>query len=148
MILERRDGTGKAVLVLPVCEAVPEWLDSALDAAVLRVGPRRWIVLSDDRNGAALIAAWQQRLVGVTHLFEDASDRFVMLRVAGAEAIRRVSEQLVQPLDMLIDGSVVRTLLGDVPVICRRYDSGVDLLVDRSHAHYAQAWIERTPDAP
>jgi heterotetrameric sarcosine oxidase gamma subunit len=142
MTVERRDGTGKAMLVLPVCEAIPEWLGAeSSDATVLRLGPRRWLVISDDRAGSELVAAWQSRLVGTMHLLEDASDRFVALRVT---EIQRLSEQLTQPIDALTPGSATRTLLGDVPVICHRRADCVDVLVDRSYAHYAQAWLEQT----
>jgi sarcosine oxidase gamma subunit len=148
MTVERRDGTGKAVLVLPLCEVVPAWLgESCADATFLPLGPRRWLVVSDERSGVEIVADWKPRFTGVTHLFEDASDRFVVLRVTGSTALRWVSEQLVQPIDVSSNDSVTRTLLGEAPVICRCIGDSVDVLVDCSYAHYAQAWL-RQMDAP
>lgn len=143
MTVERRDGTGKAVLVLPFCEAVPTWL--APQDTVLRLGPRRWLLLCEGRNVAALIDSWRARLGDTTHLLEAASDRFVTFRVSGADA--ELSEQLVEPIDALPIGAAMRTLLGEVPVICHRREDCVDVLVDRSHAHYVDAWLQQTLNA-
>lgn len=145
MTVERRNGTGKAVLVLPFYEAVPTWLAARAQDTVLQLGPRRWLLLCEGRDIAALMDSWRARLGDATHLLEDASDRFVALRVSGADA--ELSEQLVEPIDALAAGTAIRTLLGEVPVICHRRADGVDVLVDRSHAHYVEAWLRQTLNA-
>ena len=136
---------GRAVLVLPIGAPHPDWFDEAVAAGVdvLALGPRRWLLCSDTQTDTELTAAWQTRMANVACVFEDAGDRFICLPVQ-ASATRALSQQLLQPIDGLPVGSVVTTLLGAVPVVCRVGSSHVDVLVDRSLAHYARAWLQRT----
>lgn len=136
---------GRAVLVLPIGAPVPVWFDEAAAAGVdvLTLGPRRWLLCSDKSSGAELVSAWHPRLHGAAYVFEDAGDRFIQLAMQ-AGAMRRLSQQLLEPIEGLPVGSAVTTLLGAVPVVCRICSSHVEVLVDRSLAHYAWAWLQQT----
>ena len=141
------EGSSKAMLVLPYSADVPDALADRPATErdgerVVRIGPRRWLVLAEHAPVSELIDAWRVRLAAVTHLALDASARLVALRVTGAEARRRVAEQTSSALSS--ESAMPRTLLGDVPVVvCVRGDDQVDVLVDRSVCHYAREWLER-----
>lgn len=137
---------GRAVLVLPMQAAVPHWFGDAAAAGVdvIELGPRRWLLCSDMRSGAELIAAWTHRLFDSAYVFEDAGDRFVCLPVRGVAATKGLSQQLLRSVDGLPEGSAVTTLLGDVPVVFHVRADGVDVLVDRSLVHYAEEWLQQT----
>jgi len=136
---------GRAVLVLPIGAAAPDWFGEAAAAGVdvVALGPHRWLLCSDKHTGAELIAAWEPRLQDAARVFEDSGDRFTAIAVQAVNA-HRLSQQLLQPLDGLPVGSGITTLLGDIPVVCHVRSSGVDVLVDRSLAHYALEWLQRT----
>ena len=134
----------KVMIVLPHAAAVPAALAAPHSAAgerILQLGPRRWLALSE-LAASAVIDSWTQRLGAGTRLVEDASARFATLRVSGAGARAFLAEQTSAPIAQ--ETATPRALLGDVPVICCAFaDDAVDLLVDRSVAHYARAWLER-----
>jgi heterotetrameric sarcosine oxidase gamma subunit len=137
---------GRAVLVLPMYAAAPQWFGEAAAAGVdvIALGPRRWLLCSDACNGAELVATWQHRLPDSAYVFEDAGDRFVCLPVRGVAATKRLSQQLLQSVDGLPGGSAVTTLLGEVPVVCHVRNDRVDVLVDRSLVHHAEEWLQQT----
>src|SRR5262245_10815002 len=140
-----RMNVGRAVLVLPMAAAAPDWFGEAAAAGVdvVALGPRRWLLCSDEHSGAELITAWQPRLQNAAHVFEDCGDRFTAIAVQAAN-VNRLSQQLLQPLDGLTVGSAITTLLGDISVVCHVRRNCVDVLVDRSLAHYAQQWLRQT----
>ena len=147
LAIETVDAADRAIvtIVLPHSALVPAPLAAPRDTAderILHLGPRRWLVLSRHASATATIDAWERRLADVTHRVEDAAARFVRLRVTGPRAAAAIAEQTSHPITA--PTATPRALLGDVPVVCCACtDDAVELLVDRSLAHYARAWLER-----
>lgn len=128
--------------------------DGTID--LLAVGPGIWLAVSDrgpDAVREAVASAAGGRAVACT----DLTHARVVLRVAGADAGRRLSRGCPMDLGTVEPGAAAATMLGPFEVVIRRdrEPGAFDVFVSRSVARSAREWLCRadpsepsSPEAP
>lgn len=107
------------------------------------LAPDRWLVVSADRAGAALAAAFVARLAPSVADAHDVSDGLVAVEVAGADAVEVLTGACNLDLHPRAFPAMAcaRTIIGGVDAVIYRWNGGFRLHVARPVAHHLWSWL-------
>ncbi len=111
------------------------------DPQALWLAPDQWLIVSDTDSADRLIHQCRQHLGSILYSATDASAAFTTCRLEHPQARRLLAMGSGLDFDKLSYGQCARTRLAQVPaVVVPLPDTGYDLYVDSSYAHYLQRW--------
>ncbi|WP_428982237.1 sarcosine oxidase subunit gamma [Oricola nitratireducens] len=92
------------------------------EVEALCLGPDEWCVLAPDKRRDALIEASRAAYAKIPHAFCDVSDREVVLRLSGPEALTALTTGIARDIESMEVGSAARTAFDTATVILWRDD--------------------------
>lgn len=111
------------------------------------LGPDEWLLLVDETNRAALLAALREELAQQYAAVNDLSGGMVTYRLSGSSARELLSKGCTLDLhpDAFAPGACAQTGLAKAGVILRPLEdnSAIDVMVRRSFADYLWQWLLR-----
>ncbi len=121
------------------------------DPASHWLGPDQWLLTSERKSAAEIIATIDSTLAGQLYAANDLSCALACINLSGphARTVLAMGCGIDMHPDAFAPGQCVRTNFAQLPLlIIASQDAGFDLYVDRGYAEYLHQWLKAAGEDP